>query len=286
MAFQTMGRPRLGLFENRKLNWFDDNYWDAIGYNVTRKDDREIHLTREPVRRFEDLNIEDIESVIIRQSTHVKNVINVLKEIQQAHPTVTPNDIAIIILDDCKKIYDYIDTLCYSVSEQLKWDTNRAIETKTKKEDAIYITNPNNVKGLEFPFVICITGSLKNSYRYRNVLYTMLTRSFIQSYLLFQNNDGIDVQKKGLEIINKERLIKTIEPTVPEREEIKNTLVKLQKESNISYKEFLTRIFDELRIKKKHRDKFEKALMQTEIEKFDKEETAKFVNANKEFFCK
>ncbi|WP_319591704.1 ATP-binding domain-containing protein [uncultured Draconibacterium sp.] len=276
----------MGLFEKTKLNWFDDNYWDAIGYNVTRKANREVHLTREPVRRFEDLDLEEIESVVIKPSTHVKNVIKVLKEIQKAHSTVTPNDIAIIILDDSKKIYDYIDTLCYTIPQQLNWDVNRAIESKAKKDDAVYITNPNNVKGLEFPFVICITGSLKTSYRYRNVLYTMLTRSFIQSYLLFQNDAGIDVQKKGLEVINKERLIKTIEPTAQEREEIKNTLVKLQKESSISYKEFLTRIFDELKIKKKYRDKFEKALMQTEIEKFDKEETAKFINANKEFICK
>ena len=276
----------MGLFEKTKLNWFDDNYWDAIGYNVTRKANREVHLTREPVRRFEDLDLEEIESVVIRPSTHVNNVIKVLKEIQKAHATVTPNDIAIIILDDSKKIYDYIDTLCYTIPQQLNWDVNRAIESKAKKDDAVYITNPNNVKGLEFPFVICITGSLKTSYRYRNILYTMLTRSFIQSYLLFQNDAGIDVQKKGLEVINKERLIKTIEPTTQEREEIKNTLVKLQKESSISYKEFLTRIFDELKIKKKYRDKFEKALMQTEIEKFDKEETAKFINANKEFICK
>ena len=274
----------MGLFEDKKLNWFDDSYWDAIGYNVTRKGNREIHLTREPVRRFEDLNLEDIESVIIRHSTQVSNVIKVLKEIQQSHPTVTPNDIAIIILDDNQNIYKYIDTLCYSVSEQLNWDVNRAIESKTKRKDAIYITNPNNVKGLEFPFVICITGSLKHSYRYRNVLYTMLTRSFIQSYLLFQSDAGIDVQIKGLETINKERLIKTIEPTAQEREEIKNTLVKLQKDSSISYKEFLIQVFDELDIKKKYREKFEKALIQTEIDKFDKEETAKFIKANKEFF--
>lgn len=276
----------MGLFEKTKFNWFDDNYWNAIGYNVTRKANREIHLTREPIRRFENLDLEEIESVVILPSALVNNVIKVLKEIQKANSTVTPNDIAIIILDDNNLIYDYIDKLCYTIPQQLHWKVNRAIESKAKKDDAIYITNPNNVKGLEFPFVICITDSLKKSYRYRNVLYTMLTRSFIQSYLLIQNETGIDVQKKGLDIINKERLIKTIEPTEQERVEISNTLVNLQKESSISYKEFLTRIFDELKIKIEYRDKFEKALMQTEIEKFDKEETEKFINTNKVFICK
>ncbi|MBX2913814.1 MAG: ATP-binding domain-containing protein [Cyclobacteriaceae bacterium] len=67
---------------------------------------------------------------------------------------------------------------------------NRAYESKSKVEDTIYITNPNNVKGLEFPFVICLTGTINDSYRYRNILYTMLTRSFLQSYLLVQNPKG------------------------------------------------------------------------------------------------
>ena len=224
--------------------------------------------------------------MIIENSTNTKNIIRILKDIQEKNSTVSPDDIAIIILDDNKKIYDYMDTLCYSISSELNWNVNRAYETKTKGDNAIYITNPNNVKGLEFPFVICVTGAIKSTYRYRNILYTMLTRSFIQSYLLIQNNKGIDIQKKGLEIINKENYIKAIEPTLSEKEEIKNTLIKLQEKTNISYKEFLNRVFKKLKINKVCKEKLTKAIIQAEIEEFDEEKTIKFINANKEFYCK
>jgi superfamily I DNA and RNA helicase len=276
----------IGLFEKKKLNWFDDNYWQAIGYKITRHEDREVHLSREPIRRFEDLELENFESVIIEKDTKVSHVIKILKDIQKSNTSVNPSDIAIIILDDDKEIYGYIDSLCYQISDQLGWKVNRAIESKSKENDAVYITNPNNVKGLEFPFVICITGSLKNNtYRYRNILYTMLTRSFIQSYLLVQSQKGIEVLKEGLEIINKERYIKATEPTLAEKEEIRNTIIKYKEEKSISYKEFLSGIFDELKISKRYREKFEKALVQAEIQKFDKEKTSRFIDANREFYC-
>lgn len=276
----------LGLFEKKKLNWFEDSYWNALGYKMTRLQDREIELSREPIRRFEDLNTEDFKSTVIQTSTKITNVINILKDIKEKHPTVKPEDVGIIILDDNNKIYDYIDKLSYTISNQLNWKVNRGVETKEKTNDALYITNPNNVKGLEFPFVICITYSIKHTYRYRNILYTMLTRSFIQSYLLVQQEDGLKILKNGLKTINKERKIITKEPTEKEKEEINNTLVRLENKRNISYKEFLTELFDELKIGYEFRKKLEKAITQTDIEQFDKDQTIRFINANKEFYSK
>lgn len=273
------------LFEDKKLNWFEDPYWEAIGYKLQRTEgSREVLLSREPIRRFEDLEMENFESVVIKHTTVIKNVIEILKAIQEKHPTVTPNDIAIIVLDKNQAIYSYMDSLCLAISEQLGWEVNRAYESKAKIENSIYITNPNHVKGLEFPFVLCLSGTILDTYRYRNILYTMLTRSFIQSYLLVQNSKGLEVFEKGLEFINKNRTIRTIEPTANEKEEIKNTLVRLQKETSVSFKDFLEQIFNELKIEKRYRNKLEKALLQTDIDKFNKEKTIKFINANKEFF--
>jgi len=275
----------MGLFEEKKYNWLPDEYWKAIGYDI-KKEGRNVYLSRETIRRFEELELENVQSMIIEKYTDINQILNILKGIQENNPTVTPNDIAIIVLDNHKTIYGYMDKLAYYISEQLGWNINRAYETKIKEENKIFITNTNNVKGLEFPFVICITANIKNSYRYRNALYTMLTRSFIQSYLLIQNNSGIDIQQQGLNIINKHNYIKTIEPTKDEKDEIKNTIVKLQKESSISYKEFLTRIFSDLKINSNCRAKIGRALIESEIGKFDKEQTIKFINANKEFYCK
>ena len=276
----------LGLFEKKKFNWFEDPYWEAIGYKMQRNENREIILSREPIRRFENLNTEDIQSTIIENSTYTDRVIKIIENIKENNPSVKPDDIAIIILDDnSNETYRYIDKLCFAIQDKLKWDVNRAIETKSKAKNALYITNPNNVKGLEFPFVLCITHTIKKTYKYRNVLYTMLTRSFIQSYLLVTKDTGLQRLADGLDVINNENVIKTIEPLPEEKQEIKNTLVKLQEKKNISYKEFLNQIFDKLEIPNEFRSKFEKALLQAEIEEFDRDMTMKFIKANKEFYC-
>lgn len=275
----------LGLFEQKKMNWFEDVYWNAIGYEISRNGET-VSLSREPIRRFENLDQEMIESVIIKDHTNVPLVIQVIEEIRASHETVTENDIAIIILDDNQHIYTYIDNLSAEISSRFNWHVNRAYESKSKMDGALFITNPNNVKGLEFPFVICITGSIKDDYRYRNILYTMLTRSFIQSYLMVQNNSGLSVQTEGLKTINSSRKIITKEPTVAEKIEIKNTLIQVRETQNISYKDFIKNLLDELKIDPKYWSKFEKVIMTADIEKFDEELTRNFIEKNREFYCK
>ena len=58
--------------------------------------------------------------------------------------------------------------------------SGRTDETKSATEDSVYITNANNVKGLEFPFVICITKKILGQHKYRNSLYTCLLYTSIQ----------------------------------------------------------------------------------------------------------
>lgn len=276
----------LGLFEKKKLNWFSDNYWNAIGYEVKRLDKRIIRLHREPIRRFENLKTDDFESVVIGGSTHITNVIKIISDLQKKHKDLKPHDIAIILLEENRKnIYEYIDNLSLSIGDKLGWNVNRAYENKNKINDSVFISNPNNVKGLEFPFVICVTGAIKNTYKYRNILYTMLTRSFIQSYLLVNDEKGVDKNKEGLAIINKHYYIETTEPTDAEKKEIENKLTKfIQNDTNISYEDFIKEIFDELKIENKNRSKFTNALLETEFDKFDKEKTIKFIKANIEFY--
>lgn len=276
----------LGLFEEKKLNWFPDTYWNAIGYSVERLDGRIIRLHRKPVRRFEDLKIEDFESVIIDGSTLTTNVIKIITQLQEKHKDLKPDDIAIILLEENREnLFNYIDTLGFAISKQFGWDINRAYENKNKIPDSIFISNPNNVKGLEFPFVICLAASIKNTYRFRNILYTMLTRSFIQSYLLVTKESGLEPNRNGLKIINENNYIQTVEPSDAEKREIKNKLTKfIQNNPNISYNDFINQIFDELKIDKNSRQKFINALLNTDFDRFDKKKTIKFINANFEFY--
>ncbi|MBN2825909.1 MAG: ATP-binding domain-containing protein, partial [Campylobacterales bacterium] len=273
-----------GLFEDKKLNWLTDEHWEASGYKINRNG-RDVCLYREPIRRFEDLELENLPSMKLEHYRGIEQVVDILKNLKAENETLTPDDVAIIVLDDSKTIYDFVDKLGFEILSQMGWEINRAYNSKVKMDNTLFVTNRNNVKGLEFPFVICITAQIKDDYRYRNSLYTMLTRSFIQSYLLIKHFEGLEVQENGLKIINEKKCIKTIEPTAIEKEQIKSTIIKVQEELNISYDDFLNKIFDELDIKKPCRRKLKNGLLDFEIEQFNKEQTLHYINQNKQY-CK
>lgn len=275
----------LGLFDKKKFNWFSDTYWNSIGYHIERLPENEIHFSREPIRRFENFETEEYDSVIFKNSTQTNHVIEIIKGLQKQHENLMPDDVAIILMEENRQaIYNYIDSLAIQIGNEIGWKSNRAYENKRKIDNTLYISNTNNIKGLEFPFVICLTGGIQNTYKYRNILYTMLTRSFIQSYLLVTNDKGLENNLEGLKIINKNRYIKTIEPTEAEKRAIKSKVLKFNKNKNISYDDFLNEIFDELGIDKSIRLKLSNAILDTGIERFDKPKTIKFIQANKEFY--
>lgn len=87
----------------------------------------------------------------------------------------------------------------------INWPINLAFETQMQNDDSLCITNHNHVKGLEFPFVICVApNNLTGDLKVRNSLYMAMTRSFIQS-TLFINISDTEVWEKyiaGLESIN------------------------------------------------------------------------------------
>lgn len=273
----------MGLFEEKKFNWLSDEHWEASGYKINRNG-RNVCLYREPIRRFEDLELEKLPSMKLEQYTGIQQILDILKNFKAENKTLIPDDVAIIFLDN--DIYDFVDKLGFEILSQIGWDINRAYDSKVKIDNTLFITNRNNVKGLEFPFVICVTAQIKDDYRYRNSLYTMLTRSFIQSYLLVKHFEGLKVQENGLKTINQEKCIKTIEPTDKEKEQIKSTIIKVQEELHISYDDFLTNIFNALKIDSKYRKKLKKAIIEVIEDKFDVEATEKFIEANREFYCK
>jgi hypothetical protein len=272
----------MGLFEDKKLNWLSDDYWQICGYTIKRKEEK-FYLSREPIRRFEEPNLDDVPSVEIKKYTR-HDIVETIKQILSENDTLRPDDVAIIYLDDSQDIYKTIDNLAFSIQSEIGWDINRAYESKERVENTLFISNRNNVKGLEFSFVICITKGLENNYRYRNSLYTMLTRSFIKSYLFIENFDNniIDAQIKGLEIINNKKYIETVEPTEEEKEQIRNTIIKVKEEMNMSFDEFLIHIFNDLKIPSKDRKKLAK-FINIELEgeasecKFDKDKIKNFI---------
>lgn len=246
----------MGLFETEKLRWLEKKEWEDCGYNVQVENGKYI-LSREPLRRFEDLE-DDFESlkIIEVQENYSDTIIGIIRDIKAANETLLPEDIGIIFLDSGNDIYSLANILEFKIENEFGWTVNKAYETKEKIKDQVFISNKNNVKGLEFPFIICVTRAIKNNSMYRNSIYTMLTRSFIKSYLVISSkeNSGLtNEMKAGLHeiILNKRMIIN--EPSAQEKELIR-TRFKYQLKQQSLY-DRLIKIFENLNVDKKYYNK-------------------------------
>ena len=179
----------MGLFERPVLRWLTQNEWNTCGYSY-EEDQGRAKLARDPLRRFEDIP-PDYESTVIHvlpdNESITNRTISIIDGLRKHNPTLQPGDVAVIFIDRDKYIYDEISKLREEIYEKFKWDPNVSFETKNQGAGQLFISNVNNAKGLEFPFVICITLDLKPQASYRNALYTMMARSFLESHLIIGN---------------------------------------------------------------------------------------------------
>jgi superfamily I DNA and RNA helicase len=185
----------MGLFENPVLRWLKPHEWDACGYIYNEANERAI-ISRDPLRRFEDIPA-DFESTKIQKlevgESISSRLISTIRDIITRHPSTTQGDIAVIFLDKDNYIYDAITELKQAVTQHFGWDVNISFETKTSNPEKFFISNINNAKGLEFPFVICFAMNLNTNTSFRNALYTMMARSFLESHLILGNRANPDV---------------------------------------------------------------------------------------------
>lgn len=192
---------------------------------VRNSDNREsIVLSREPVRRFLDINddYDCLDLIPFTADNFLQRLLTVIKRTLKDNPTSTVDDFCIIMLDEGKDIYELANIFEKFFMMALKWRINKAYETKHKIPNTLLISNRNNVKGLEYPFVICITKKITSDYTYRNAIYTMLTRSFLKTFL-FLPNHGAGISKgilDGYHEIMSERQMTIKIPSDNEKEQI------------------------------------------------------------------
>ncbi|NTV94704.1 MAG: AAA family ATPase [Thiobacillus sp.] len=278
----------MGLFESEKLRWLEDKEWENCGYLVDKDPVTDQYkLKREPLRRFEDLDNEQTPSVEIVPTVGdfsnraVNSIVELVKRIAAENPTVSAEDIGIIFLDNNKQTYAMADKLQQVIPRSTGWNVNKAYETKQKVPNELFVSNRNNVKGLEFPFVICITEYIGRSYTYRNALYMTLTRSFLQSFVIVSSERNVEVLEalqQGLAVINGEGIIKAMPPTAAEKDHIR-TAIKYSN-SNMSFFDFTHMIFDEINVLPLFRPNLLDALKKVVGEDFDHDnvkETAEFL---------
>lgn len=278
----------MGLFEETKLRWLEDDEWQTCGYIVETSIDKSFYrLKREPLRRFEDISAAEVPSVSMVEGETLNNeqvaklVVDTIKCISDENPTITPDDIGIILVDSGSAIFSLQDTLAQVIPRETGWVVNKAVESKRKIAGRIFISNRNNVKGLEFPFVICVTSNISRGLAYRNSLYMTLTRSFLRSYLIItrkQDKKMMALIRQGLATINESGCIEAQSPSAEERADIMTTIT--QDNVRTSFYDFCEEIFDELGVLPIFRQEMRRVVKATAGEDFDRDEIAEITDFN------
>jgi len=283
----------MGLFESTKISWLEDLEWELCGYIVDKlmANKTELyHFKREPIRRFEDLNDNNEPSVELvefekKSITELEEkIIEIINSIKNENPTVKVEDIGIVFIDDSanNKYYTLADKLEQTIFSNFGWNLNKAYKSKQKIKNTLFFTNKNNVKGLEFSFIICLTDIIMPNLHYRNALYMMLSRSFIKTYFLYsKRNDNklTNALINGLSCINKNGFMEILPPTKSEIEKIRTT-IKNASQQNSLYEIFM-RYCDDFEIKRTARQKMLNAYKaMIEDGDFSNESIIEFIRTN------
>lgn len=220
-----------GLFEQEKLRWLSDSAWNLCGYSIEKEKNTIYKLTREHLRRFD--NFQDpgtCFSTSFAENIYdtSKEVVEIIKLLKKEFPNLTPDDLCVIYLDDSQYVYNSVPLLKQRIYSEFEWDTNVAYETKKKVDNALFVSNRRHAKGLEFPFVICITNEIKKTITYRNSLYTMLSRAFLRTYMIMPISQKTEYETKfeaGVNIVLNNSCIFTNKPTKEQEEKMKKSLL-------------------------------------------------------------
>lgn len=178
----------LGLFENKRFRWLHEEDWTTCGYSLKQSGNM-ITFSREPNLRFDgdDISYKSIKLYKLKDSTSSISqfVCDVIREMNAENGgKLKPDDVAVIFVDEKSNNYTLANQISMAINDTFNWETNKAYESKQPYPNTVLISNRNNAKGLEYPYVICVTESIQDDHQYRNALYTMLTRSFIRSYMV------------------------------------------------------------------------------------------------------
>ena len=248
----------MGLYESPVIRWLDDKEWQACGYIVDRKSEA-FTLSRVPLRRFEDVDMSDTKSIQVMECSGEameSKIYSIIDDIRTNNLTVQAGDIAIVFEGNSRANYDLADALAIRIPKKYNWRAIKGYEVKNNTSDAVFISNRNNIKGLEFPFVICVArGRITDNVFSRNTLYMMLTRSFITSYLLVNNysisdsiigkrfnGDFIDIYSRAADSICENGIMLLREPPEDEKKQ-QNQKVSIAVSKQRTIKDLIEEVF-------------------------------------------
>ena len=275
----------MGLFEPHKtLRWLTDSAWNDCGYDI-KKEQGYYNLYRKPLRRFEDIsdvNISTLEVLPTNVEHYFNRILQIIEKIRMENESIEADDIGIMFLENNNENYMLAKRLEIEIEDKFDWKVNVGYETKEKRKGTLFISNKNNVKGLEFPFVICfMQGELTQDLQIRNSIYMMLTRSFITSYFILpdSNEEQLKDIMRGVREVNTNGYLHVKEPSDEEKKRLNNAIIR---HTNIykSQRDIVEEILDELNVAKSRRDKFHKLITGVYSDEFDRDKLYEIIQTN------
>ena len=262
----------MGLYEKPVIRWLQDKEFEACGYDLSRVEGNFI-LTRRPLRRFDDIDaqIKNIEIITCEYSnrTIIQHIIDIIKSIKNNHSTVLPDDIAIVFVDNDtqnsrEKMYLLADLIPKAIYDEFGWKVNKGYESHNQEENLLMLTSKNYIKGLEYPFVICIAPEkIGQDVFLRNSLYMVLTRSFLTSYFIANESDGefIEIYTEAANNIDNTGSMVLVEPSEEEKQQQENNIIIKLEKRGYTINETIDKILEEFNGVKLHeRDAIKKGV--------------------------
>mgnify|MGYP003308452049 CR=1 FL=1 len=258
----------LGLFEDKRYRWLSNKDWETCGYSV-KSNSGTMTLSREPNVRFDgdELTYESVKVYKLIESSSISDfVCNVIREMNdENNGNLKPDDVAIIFVDEKSNNYNLANQITMAINSEFNWETNKAYESKEAKKNTVLISNRNNVKGLEYPYVICITESILDSHQYRNALYTMLTRSFIRSYMVITDY-SYQLPKEIIDGLHQIKDNHTMTVRIADEAEEKEIGIRFeQAKKALTLKDLIDKYITENHIDKSHAEKIANVLAMSEM---------------------
>lgn len=219
-----------GLKEKPVIKWFEqDEGWITSGYTIDKysEDGKNVYeFSREPINRFSDFNDYPIQPTVLKFSESDNEILGqvsgIIDELRENHPDIEPGDIGIVFVSKRNKGYELANMISSMIEQKYDWETQKIYESRDRLRNSnkIFISNQNNVKGLEFSFLIGIAlDEISQDIESRNTIYMMMTRSFLTSYLILGASNKIiyDKYQPMLEEIISSGKIKIVEPDKNDR---------------------------------------------------------------------
>lgn len=183
-----------GIKDKPIIKWLEDDAWKTSGYTIVKNEEsgnQFYSFSREPLNRFSDIDKETIVPTELRleedNNSIVYSVKQIIEDIRTKFPNVEPGDIGIVFLSKQNVGYELANMISTMIITDFGWKTQKIYESKNRfrRKNKVFISNQNNVKGLEFSFLIGIVlDKITDDVNVRNTVYMMMTRSFLTSYLI------------------------------------------------------------------------------------------------------